>query len=103
MRAAWTVSAYCGGVLLQRPVNHANTFALAWIGVALANPMDIFNAGCQLSFLAVAVLVWGSTRWHEQPPDPVMTVVEQARPPYAQALASLWRWTRACYAINAAV
>jgi len=24
------------------------------------NPTDIFNAGCQLSFLAVAVLVWGS-------------------------------------------
>ena len=31
----------------------------AWLLVALWNPADVFNAGCQLSFLAVAVLVWG--------------------------------------------
>lgn len=59
MRSAWVVLAYSGGVLLQRPTHPANTFALAWLGVVLANPADIFNAGCQLSFLAVAVLIWG--------------------------------------------
>ncbi len=60
MRAAWVVAAFAGGILLQRPVWHANTFALGWIGVIAMNPADIFNAGCKLSFLAVAVLVWGS-------------------------------------------
>src|SRR6266699_1537666 len=72
MRAAWVVAVYCGGILLQRPVAHANAFALGWIGVAVMNPSDIFNAGCQLSFLAVAVLVWGVGRLAaEQPSDPL--------------------------------
>src|SRR5262249_14827856 len=48
MRAAWMVGVYCGGIMMQRPVAHANTFALGWIGVAIMNPTDIFNAGCQL-------------------------------------------------------
>ena len=32
MRSAWAAAAYCGGVLCQRPVLPANTFALAWLG-----------------------------------------------------------------------
>ena len=39
MRAAWVMAAFAGGILLQRPVAHANTFALAWIGVIAVNPM----------------------------------------------------------------
>jgi len=31
MRSAWVVAAYAGGILMQRPVCHANTFALGWI------------------------------------------------------------------------
>src|SRR5262249_42858726 len=34
----------------------ANSFAVAWLAVLLLNPTDIFTAGCQLSFLAVAIL-----------------------------------------------
>src|SRR5207247_8284166 len=51
MRSAWVVVAYTGGMFLRRPVLPANTFALAWLGVAAFNPTDIFNTGCQLSFL----------------------------------------------------
>lgn len=69
MRAAWVVAAYCGGVLLRRPVSYANTFALGWIGVLVVNPTDIFNAGCQLSFLASAVLPWGYSLWFHKPED----------------------------------
>jgi competence protein ComEC len=67
MRSAWVVLAYAGGVLLQRPTHPANTFALAWLGVAIVNPADVFNAGCQLSFLAVAVLIWGVSDISELP------------------------------------
>jgi competence protein ComEC len=59
MRSAWVMAAAAGAVLLRRPIHRGNTFALAWLLVALCNPTDLFNAGCQLSFLAVAVLVWG--------------------------------------------
>ena len=38
-----------------------NSFALAWIIVAALNPADMFNTGCQLSFLSVAVLYWGAS------------------------------------------
>lgn len=103
MRAAWMVAAYCGGILLQRPVAHANVFALGWIGVAIMNPADIFNAGCQLSFLAVAVLVWGVGRWSEEPADPLERVIDEARPWYALAAIWMWRWLLGAYALNAVV
>jgi competence protein ComEC len=104
MRAAWVIAVYCGGILLQRPVAHANAFALGWIGVAVMNPTDIFNAGCQLSFLAVAVLVWGVGRWAaEQPADPLQRVTDESRPWYALAALGLLRWLIAAYAINAVV
>ena len=80
MRSAWVVAAYAGGILMLRPVSHANTFALAWIGVILVNPTDIFGAGCQLSFLAVAVLVWGVRRWSEERPmHPLERAIDRAR------------------------
>ena len=103
MRAAWVIAVYCGGILLQRPVAHANTFALGWIGVAVMNPTDLFNAGCQLSFLAVAVLVWGVGRWNEESADPLQRVVDEARPWHMAIAMWLLRWLLAAYAINAAV
>ena len=103
MRAAWVVAVYCGGILSQRPVAHANAFALGWIGVAIMNPTDIFNAGCQLSFLAVAVLVWGVGRWSSEPADPLQRVIDAARPWYTIVALRLLHGVLAAYAINAVV
>lgn len=104
MRAAWVVAAFCGAIVLQRPVSRANTFALAWIGVVLVNPTDVFNAGCQLSFLAVAILVWCVARWIEDPPQEALEhVIDESRPWYSAAAIWIWRWVLAYYWINAAV
>jgi competence protein ComEC len=132
MRAAWIVVVSCGGILLRRPVVYANTFALAWLGVALANPADVFSAGCQLSFLAVAVLVFGLGRWVETlndephsspvpPPvrfsgslvrllhwtfvglDPLERAVDEVRPWYESAGRWLVRSIFAAYFVNAVV
>jgi competence protein ComEC len=104
MRAAWVMAAFAGGILLQRPVWHANTFALGWLGVIAMNPADIFNAGCKLSFLAVAVLVWGVGRWAgEKTYDPLERAIAYARPRHAQIGIWLLRWLGRAYAINAAV
>jgi competence protein ComEC len=103
MRAAWVVAAFAGGILLQRPVAHANTFALGWIGVIAVNPCDIFNAGCQLSFLAVAVLVWGVGRWGEEPGDPLQARIDAARSWPAAVGIWILRWLGLAYAVNAAV
>jgi competence protein ComEC len=103
MRAAWVVAAFAGGILLQRPVSHANTFALGWIGVIVLNPTDIFSAGCQLSFLAVAVLVWGVGRWNEEPADALERIIDEARPWYSRVARWVGRWVLMSYLINAAV
>ena len=58
LRAAWMVAAYTGGTLLGRLVLPANAFALAWLGVIIVQPADIFTSGCPLSFLCVLVLMW---------------------------------------------
>ncbi|MCI0702701.1 MAG: DNA internalization-related competence protein ComEC/Rec2 [Planctomycetia bacterium] len=62
LRAVIMVWVVCGGIILRRPVNLANAFALAWIIVIAVNPADPFTLGCQLSFLAVFVLLWGVAR-----------------------------------------
>jgi competence protein ComEC len=59
MRAGWMAAVFTAGILLQRVVMPANTYAFAWLGIAVANPTAIFDTGLQLSFVAVAVLLWG--------------------------------------------
>jgi competence protein ComEC len=103
MRAAWMVVAYAGGILLRRPTLAANILALAWIGVALCNPTDVFNTGCQLSFLAVAVLIWGVAQLEEREPDPLQQLIDESRPWLTTQSLRLLGWLAWIYAINAAV
>ena len=100
MRAAWTVLAYCGGMMLGRRVLPANVFALAWIGVLLVNPTDIFNTGCQLSFLAVAMLFWGTRQDKEGEPDALKQVIEESRPWIVRQARMLLRWVGRIYFVN---
>ena len=60
LRAGVAAFVLCGGVILRKPTQPANLLALSWMIVALFNPTDLFDAGCQLSFLAVVVLCWGA-------------------------------------------
>ncbi len=121
MRSAWAMAIICGGLWIQRPTLPANAFALGWIGVILASPMDIFNVGCQLSFLAVAVLIWGISRvgydsdrggWLHRfsllgaKPgiDPnLQKLIDESRPLVLQYLIRCGRWLIELYFINAAV
>jgi competence protein ComEC len=80
VRAAVMACAVCGAILLRARALPANTFALAWIVVLALNPTDLFTAGFQLSFLCVAVLVWGIPRWFPpRPPDPLRELIEESR------------------------
>jgi competence protein ComEC len=90
LRSAVAVCAVCGALVLRRRVLPANLFALAWLVVALLNPADLFSAGCQLSFLSVAVLAWGAGKrlpQEDQPPaDPLARLIEQSRPAWQRWL-----------------
>jgi competence protein ComEC len=57
VRAAAMVCAWCLGLWLLRPAQPLNLLAFAWIIVAIWNPGDLANTGCQLSFIAVLVLI----------------------------------------------
>jgi competence protein ComEC len=102
LRAAVMVGVACGSLILRRPALTANAFALAWIAVAIVNPSDLFDTGCQLSFLAVAVLYWG-TRWLQHEPDPLERVIEASRPAWQRGLRGLARSIALSYAVTAVI
>lgn len=57
MRAAVLVMTLLVAMWLRRPSQIMNTLSLAGLILVLSNPQNVFNAGVQLSFLAVATLV----------------------------------------------
>ncbi|MBL8798959.1 MAG: ComEC/Rec2 family competence protein [Planctomycetia bacterium] len=103
MRSAVTVCAAVGGLVLCRPALPANSFALAWLVVAFLNPTDMFASGCQLSFLTVAVLIWGAGRWFMHEPDELEQLEDEARPPVQRNLRRLGRWLWTSYAVTLTV
>jgi competence protein ComEC len=80
VRAAVIACSVCGGILIRATPLPANTFALAWLVVLAINPTDLFTAGFQLSFLCVAVLIWGVARWFApREPTPMEQLVNESR------------------------
>jgi competence protein ComEC len=88
LRAGVAAVAVCLGVVLRRPAQPANLLALAWLAVALVNPADIFDMGCQLSFLAVVVLQWCVSPWLHPKADPLEKLLEETEPAWKKRL--LW-------------
>lgn len=103
LRSAVTVCVVCGGILLSRPVLPANSFALAWIIVAVLNPTDLFSAGCQLSFLAVALLYWGTSQWFVADADALDRLIDEGRPAWQRCLRWLGRIVALSYAVTAVI
>ena len=58
VRASLLVFLAALGCPWDRPLHAANLLAVTALGVLLWNPTDAFNAGAQLSFLAVAAILW---------------------------------------------
>ncbi|MBX9624806.1 MAG: ComEC/Rec2 family competence protein [Gemmataceae bacterium] len=86
VRAAVMVGVVCLGLVLRRPANRANAFALAWLAVVGLDPADPFTAGCQLSFLSVFVLIWGLGPWlTPRPLTPLEQLVAESRSPSEKA------------------
>lgn len=92
MRAAVMVGVICAGILIRRPSLPANSFALAWIIVLALNPTDLFTAGFQLSFLCVAVLLWGIPRWFpHRELTPLEQLIDESRSPLERGLRAFGR------------
>jgi len=103
LRSAVAVCAVCGATLLRRRVLPANVFALSWIVVLLMRPTDVFTAGCLLSFLSVAILIWGVPTLWSHPDDPLARLIDQTRPAWQRMLRRLGRGALASYALTALI
>lgn len=106
VRATVMVCAGCWALHLLRRVRPLNALLLAWIVLALGSPGDLFQTGCQLSFLAVLILEQGIALWKreratEEPP--LDRLERQLASPWKKLLrwlgtGLLWAWA-ACLVI----
>jgi competence protein ComEC len=58
VRATIMTTSFCLAAIAGRLDRPANTMALAALGTLALNPSYLFDIGCQLSFLAIATLIW---------------------------------------------
>jgi competence protein ComEC len=58
VRSAVMTLTFCLAAIANRPTRPANTLALAGLLTLAWNPFFLFDVGCQLSFLAIAALLW---------------------------------------------
>jgi len=80
-RATILVLVICWSLYLSRRALSFNSLAAAGLVVLAINPADLFQTGAQLSFLAVAGLMWFGPRWiystREQ--DPLQRMLGESR------------------------
>jgi competence protein ComEC len=99
-RAAVMVGVACAALVLRRRTLPANAFALAWLTVGLLDPADLFGAGCQLSFLSVAILYWGTRPFLEHDQDALGQLIEESRPAWQRAVRRLGREIGTAYLVT---
>ena len=100
IRACVLVSIWSLGKLLRRPSFSANSLAGAAIVVLALNPTDLFDVGAQLSFLAVAAILWLiAVRNTSGSPDIAAESdgAEILLPKWRQLLRPIRRWLAAAY------
>jgi competence protein ComEC len=87
LRAAILIQVLCVSWLARRKPHPFNALTLAALIVLIINPADLFRVGPQLSFIAVAVLGWISTRPGEQESklDPLDQLIWRSRPWFVRA------------------
>jgi competence protein ComEC len=95
VRSAAMTVAGCVAGMIDRSVRPANTLALAALVTLALNPAHLFDVGCQLSFLAIAAIVWGSGPmfvWWTAPASPLDQLERKFEPTWRRGLRRCGRW-----------
>lgn len=95
VRSATMTVTVCLAALLDRMSRPANTLSLAAIATLAHNPSDLFDVGCQLSFVAVASILWGVTLVVDviaPSPDPLTELEHRFAPKWKSRLRLVWLW-----------
>lgn len=92
VRAAVLTVLICLGLWYDNQPFALNSLGIAAVVVLLINPSDLFQAGTQLSFLCVAVLMWfASVKWVE-PLSPLQFLLRSCEPWYQRLARVALAW-----------
>ncbi|MEX0724754.1 MAG: ComEC/Rec2 family competence protein [Planctomycetaceae bacterium] len=91
IRACILATVFAGSLWKGKPTNSFNSWGLSALVVLMRNPLDLFDVGAQLSFLAVAGIIWCSplTSRLLEPSDPLLARLDREathRRPWRNAL-----------------
>lgn len=103
VRAAVLVAVGCLSLAVWRRASAVNGLSVAGIVVLLMNPADLFGTGAQLSFLAVATLVWFARYTLRREQDPLDRLIAATRPWPVRALRTSAVWMGRLLAAGLAV
>ncbi|MEK6234639.1 MAG: ComEC/Rec2 family competence protein, partial [Planctomycetales bacterium] len=93
IRATALVWIVCLAMLLRRRARSFNTLAAAALVILVWNPSDLFRAGAQLSFLAVAAMIAFVPSWNAaRTTDALQQLIEESRPWPLQIARQAGRW-----------
>ncbi|MGO9600161.1 MAG: ComEC/Rec2 family competence protein [Isosphaeraceae bacterium] len=106
VRSAVMTLTFCLAAIGNRPTQPANTLALAGLLTVAWNPFFLFDVGCQLSFLAIAALLWlvplaqsgfrAMGDWvrlrFSSTPTPIQELIRQYEPWYVRILRRIGGW-----------
>ncbi len=93
LRAAVLVQVVCVGMFWRRNVLAFNALATAGVAVLLLRPGSLFQPGTQLSFLAVAVMIWIGIEQESKTVGSVEALIARTRPWYERLISQLLGWT----------
>ncbi|MFI4876890.1 MAG: ComEC/Rec2 family competence protein [Blastopirellula sp. JB062] len=103
VRATVLAVVFAWGLLSERRVLPWNKLAAALLLVVGWNPADLFRVGPQLSFLAVAVLIWIAPLMTGRDLQPLDRLIAETRPWYVRLMRYGWSKTWAAYVASLAV
>ena len=95
VRSAAMTLAVCLAALIDRHARPANLLATAAFATLWHDPTDLFDVGCQLSFLAVAAILWGVPAvlaWLRREPDRLDAVERYYQPAWRKRLRRAGWW-----------
>jgi competence protein ComEC len=104
MRAAVLTIATLSALVRGRAASAGNLLGAAALVVMAVNPCELFRAGTQFSFLAVAVLIaFSRLAWRRGPIDPLERLIDEARPWWSKFARRLAAWLLGMTAASLAV
>jgi competence protein ComEC len=118
IRAFVIIAIWSVGRLVRRPAFSANSLAIAAIVLLAMNPTSLFDVGTQLSFMAVAVIVWLTSLGRLPSGEPDVAALsdsdaasasnaaasaESLQYPWVRSLRSFWRNAGALWLVSGSI